>query len=318
MWQAFSEFELLLCFTYIVKEIKRSIKFKKGVILMDKHWTAQLPVKDLKSITPVSGGDVNDTYRIETGNKLYFLLVQPGRAEDFYAAEIAGLRDFEKAEITAPRVEDYGQISGDAYLLLDFLEEGSGSQKDLGELVAKLHLTHQKDSQFGYHLPYEGSDITFQNGWFNTWSELFIDQRLVQLHEEIIKRDLWSEQENQIFISVLEIIKGELNKHDSKPSLLHGDLWSGNYMFLNDGRPALFDPSPLYGDREFDLGATQVFGGFGSEFYEAYDSVYPLAEGAERRIEFYKLYLLLVHLVKFGEMYLGSVSSTMRNIISKE
>lgn len=71
---------------------------------MDKHWTAQLPVKDLKSITPVSGGDVNDAYRIETGNKLYFLLVQPGRAEDFYA-EIAGLRDFEKAEITAPRVE---------------------------------------------------------------------------------------------------------------------------------------------------------------------------------------------------------------------
>ncbi len=284
---------------------------------MNEQWTAQLPIKNIGKITPVSGGDVNDAYRIETDHGLYFLLVQPGRPGNFYAAEISGLRDFEKAGITAPRVEDYGQISGDAYLLLDFLEEGSGSQKDLGELVAKLHLTHQQDSQFGYHLPYEGSDITFQNGWFNSWSELFIDQRLVKLHEEIIKRNLWSGQENKIFISVLEIIQAELYKHDSKPSLLHGDLWSGNYMFLNDGRPALFDPSPLYGDREFDLGATQVFGGFGNEFYEAYNNIYPLGEGAELRIEFYKLYLLLVHLVKFGEMYLGSVSSTMRNIISK-
>ena len=284
---------------------------------MDKQWTSQLAVKNIKNITPVSGGDVNDAYRIETDNRLYFLLVQPNRGEDFYAAEIAGLRDFEKAGITAPHVEDYGQISGDAYLLLDFLEEGSGSQKDLGELVAKLHQTYQKDSQFGYHLSYEGSDITFQNGWFNSWSDLFINQRMIKLHKEISKKNLWNEQENEIFISVLEIIKEELTNHDSKPSLLHGDLWSGNYMFLNDGRPALFDPSPLYGDREFDLGATQVFGGFGSEFYEAYDNIYPLAEGAELRIEFYKLYLLLVHLVKFGEMYLGSVSSTMRNIISK-
>lgn len=284
---------------------------------MNEEWTAQLPIKDIKNVTSVSGGDVNKAYRIETDNRLYFLLVQPGRSEEFYAAEISGLRDFEKAGITAPHVEDYGKISGDAYLLLDFLEEGSGSQKDLGELVAKLHQTHQKDSQFGYHLPYEGSDITFQNGWFNSWSDLFINQRMTKLHKEISKKNLWNEQENEIFISVLEIIKEELTNHDSKPSLLHGDLWSGNYMFLNDGRPALFDPSPLYGDREFDLGATQVFGGFGSEFYEAYDNIYPLAEGAELRVEFYKLYLLLVHLVKFGEMYLGSVSSTMRNIISK-
>lgn len=284
---------------------------------MNTQWAAQLPVKDIKNITPVSGGDVNDAYRIETDNKLYFLLVQPNRDEDFYAAEMAGLKDFKKAGITAPVAEASGQIDGDAYLLLDFLEEGSGSQKDLGEMVAKLHQTHQKDFLFGYHLPYEGSDITFENGWFNSWSELFIDQRLLQLHKEIIKRNLWNEQENEKFVSVLEIIREELNKYDSEPSLLHGDLWSGNYMFLDNGQPALFDPSPLYGDREFDLGATQVFGGFGSEFYEAYDNIYPLEKGAEVRIEFYKLYLLLVHLVKFGEMYLGSVNSTMEKIICK-
>lgn len=98
---------------------------------MDKHWTAQLPVKDLKSITPVSGGDVNDAVtRIETGNKLYFPLVQPGRAEDFIKVEIAGFEDFEKAEIR-PRVEGYGQISV-MLITAGFSEEGSGSQEGPG------------------------------------------------------------------------------------------------------------------------------------------------------------------------------------------
>ena len=284
---------------------------------MNEKWSARLPVENINNIVPVGGGDVNDAYRIETDKGLYFLLVQPGRDEDFYAAEISGLKDFEQAGITVPRVKDHGQISGEAYLLLDFLEEGRGSQKDLGELVAKLHLTHQRDGKYGYNLPYEGSDITFSNGWFNSWSEIFVDQRLSKLHDEIVSRSLWDKSDNEMYLEVLEIIKEELKKHRSEPSLLHGDLWFGNYMFLDDGRPALFDPSPLYGDREFDLGATQVFGGFDSEFYEAYNNIYPLAAGAERRIDFYKLYLLLVHLVKFGEMYLGSVSSTMRNIISK-
>lgn len=285
---------------------------------MVEQWTAELPIKNIKSITSVSGGDVNEAYKIEADDKKYFLLVQRGRDEDFYAAEIAGLQDFEKAGITAPRVEEFGQISGDAYLLLSYLEEGvSGSQKDLGEMVAKLHLTHQEEGKFGYHLPYEGSDIRFENGWFNSWSDLFMDQRLSQLHEEILKRNLWSKQENKTFNTVLEVISEELNNHSSEPSLLHGDLWSGNYMFLDDGRPALFDPSPLYGDREFDLGATTAFGGFGQEFYEAYNDVYPLDAGAELRVEFYKLYLLLVHLVKFGDVYLGSVNSTMKQILSK-
>ena len=285
---------------------------------MNEKWSAQLPLEYIKNITPVSGGDVNEAYRIETENGIYFLLVQPNREADFYAAEISGLKDFERAGITAPRVIDYGQISGDAYLLLDFLEEGRGSQKDLGVMVAQLHMTYQKDGKYGYHLAYEGSDITFSNGWMDTWSEVFIDQRLTHLYKEINKQSLWSNKDDERFLEVLEIIKEELKTHQSKPSLLHGDLWAGNYMFLNDGSPALFYPSPLYGDREFDLGATQVFGGFGTDFYEAYDAAYPLEEGAAFRIEFYKLYLLLVHLVKFGKMYLGSVNSTMEKIINKK
>ncbi|NGD30690.1 fructosamine kinase family protein, partial [Staphylococcus aureus] len=77
----------------------------------------------------------------------------------------------------------------------------------------------------------------------------------------------------------------------------------------------LFDPAPLYGDREFDIGITTVFGGFTSEFYDAYNKHYPLAKGASYRLEFYRLYLLMVHLLKFGEMYRDSVTHSMDKIL---
>ncbi len=284
---------------------------------MNKDWQSQLPIENIQKITPVSGGDVNDAYKIESKEGDYFLLVQQNRSEDFYAAEIAGLEAFEAAGVRAPIVEAHGEINGDAYLLLNFLEEGrSGSQKELGQLVAKLHSNYEPNGKFGFDTPYEGSDITFENGWKDTWAELFVHQRLNQLRDEIMNRGLWSQDELDTYENVRETILEELEHHTSKPSLLHGDLWAGNYMFLTDGKPALFDPSPLYGDREFDLGATRVFGGFTQDFYDAYNEALPLSKGANERIKFYELYLLMVHLVKFGSLYAGSVNRTMKDILN--
>lgn len=283
---------------------------------MNKDWQSQLPIDNIKEMKPVSGGDVNEAYRIETTNGPYFLLVQHDRSDDFYAAEIAGLEAFEAADVTAPVVKGHGQINGDAYLLLSYLEEGhSGNQRELGKLVAKLHSHHEPHGKFGFHLPYHGSDITFENGWKDTWITIFVEQRLDQLRDEIVNRGLWSKEELSLFEKVREKIIKTLENHNSKPSLLHGDLWAGNYMFLSNGEPALFDPSPLYGDREFDLGATKVFGGFTNEFYDAYNEALPLSKGADDRIKFYELYLLMVHLVKFGSMYAGSVNRIMAEII---
>ena len=89
----------------------------------------------------------------------------------------------------------------------------------------------------------------------------------------------------------------------------------GNYMFLTNGQPALFDPAPLYGDREFDIGITTVFGGFTQEFYDEYNQQLPLAKGSQKRIEFYRLYLLMIHLLKFGGMYADSVQRSMKIIL---
>ena len=284
---------------------------------MKTQWQSQLPLDNIRSIVPVSGGDVNEAYRVETSQSPYFLLVQRQRSKDFFAAEVAGLNLFEKSGITAPIVIDSGEIDGDAYLLLSFLNEGTqGSQADLGSLVAKMHQQQQPDGKFGFDLPYEGGDVSFNNNWSDSWMTIFVERRLDHLKDRLVNQGLWIEDDVQTYHKVREKIVSSLRNHTSKPSLLHGDLWGGNYMFLENGQPALFDPAPLYGDREFDLGITTVFGGFTQAFYDAYNKHYPLSKGANERLEFYRLYLLMVHLLKFGSMYAGSVDRSMENILN--
>ena len=282
-----------------------------------ESWKSELPVSGIQDIVPVRGGDVNNAYRVDTDEGPSFLLVQPGRTPDFYAAEIRGLKLMAEAGITVPEVLADGRVGDDAYLLLEYLEEGTGSQRDLGSMVAKMHKSHHKDGLFGFDLPHEGGDIHFDAGWTTSWKQLFLENRMMPLRDRLTALGLWDESDLQTYAEVHEVMEAALIRHQSAPSLLHGDLWAGNYIFLSDGRPALFDPSPLYGDREFDLGATTVFGGFDGDFYAAYDEKYPLTDGAWERIRFYKLYLLMVHLVKFGSVYARSVNETMGDILDE-
>ena len=185
------------------------------------------------------------------------------------------MNEFENAGVTAPRVIASGEINGDAYLILSYLEEGGrGSQRELGQLVAKMHSQQQPDGKFGFSLLHEGGDISFDNTWTDTWKEIFIDRRMDHLRDELMRKGLWNEEDNNVYEQVRTVMVNELDNHESKSSLLHGDLWGGNYMFLTDGSPALFDPAPLYGDREFDLGITTVFGGFTEEFYDEYENIF--------------------------------------------
>ena len=248
---------------------------------MNEQWMSALPLDNVKDISPVSGGDVNEAFKVTTVEEdTFFLLVQRQRSEAFYAAEIAGLNEFENAGITAPRVIASGEINGDAYLLLSYLEEGGqGSQRELARLVARMHSQYQQDNKFGFRLPHEGADISFDNSWTETWKEIFINRRMDHLQDELLRVGLWKQEDKKMYERVRKVIVDELSNHTSKPSLLHGDLWGGNYMFLTNGQPALFDPAPLYGDREFDIGITTVFGGFTQEFYDEYNQQLPLAKG---------------------------------------
>lgn len=200
---------------------------------MKKDWQAQLPLDQISDISPVSGGDVNEAFKVTTTDDVYFLLVQRNRDKSFYAAEIAGLNAFEQAGITAPRVINSGEINGDAFLILSYLDEGtSGSQRELGQLVAKMHSQQQQDGQFGFDLPHEGGDISFDNSWSESWVEIFVERRMDHLRDELMRKGLWNAEDNKVYEQVRTVMINELEDHHSKPSLLHGDLWGGNYMFL--------------------------------------------------------------------------------------
>lgn len=282
---------------------------------MEQKWLEQLPLTDIKRTISVPGGDVNEAYRIETATETYFLLVQPKHPESFYTAEIAGLNEFKKATVRSPEVIASGEIDGDAYLILEFLKEGIGNQNDLGKLIAKMHQYHSTNHLFGFHEDYHGKDVSFKHEWTDSWLEMFVENKLDHMKNMLVEKNLWSDEELERYKQARAVIVHELEAHQSKPSLLHGDLWSGNYMFLENGQPALFDPAALYGDCEFDIGVSLVFGGFSQEFYDAYQAEYPLAEGYEKRLNFYRLYMLMLHLVKFGNSYADSVNQTLNDII---
>lgn len=247
----------------------------------------------------------------------YFLLVQKGKDKSFYAGEIEGLRLFEEIGIAGPRVIANGQVDENAYLLLSYIEEGSsGSQAELAKTVAKVHAYESPNGKFGFDHPHGGRDTSFTNQWSDSWIVVFVEGRLDVLRDQLNEMGLWDRDDIKTYEKAREIIVKELTNHKSKPVLVHGDLWGGNYMFLKDGTPALFDPSPLYGDREFDIGITTVFGGFTDEFYDIYKEILPLDERYQLRLEFYRLYLYMVHQVKFGNTYKSSVFRTLDNIIN--
>lgn len=283
---------------------------------MNQDWLSQLPIKKIKKVASVSGGDVNEAYAIENDEQKYFLLVQPNTSKKFFIAEAAGLKDLHQAGITVPEVYHLGEINGDAYLLISFLEEGhTKNYEALAKMIAKIHQTNPPNGQFGYPHPHQGGDTTFDNDWTDSWVELFIEKRLDLLRDEILKENKWNHQQANKFKQVRAVMMEELTNHPSEPSLLHGDLWGGNHMFLENGEPALFDPAPFYGDREFDLGVSTSFGVYPPKFYEVYQENYPMAAGYKQRFVYYRLYVFMVHLHKFGGIYESRVDQTMKEIL---
>lgn len=263
-------------------------------------------------LRPVAGGDVNLAFKAITAGEPLFLLVQPGRDESFFSAEIAGLQAMAQADIQVPRVLGSGAVSGQAYLLLSYIESGRGDQRDLGSLLAKLHRV--QGQAYGFHLDYPGQALTLDNTWQQDWAAFFVHQRLDRLAQALIQKGAWSQCEQSLYGQARSKILDQLSQHDSIPALLHGDLWAGNFMFDTQGQPYLIDPASFYGDREFDIGVSTVFPGFSPVFYQGYQEAYPLAPGHADRLEFYRLYFLMLHQVKFGQAYSKRVLVSMQQI----
>lgn len=263
-------------------------------------------------VSRVSGGDINDAYRLSAKGTSYFVKVNISELyPDMFLAEAKGLELMRsKSDFHIPEVLGQGEVKGHQFLVMEFLEQGSQSE-DFWELfAARLTGMHRSTNKiFGLdHSNFIGSLVQI-NTPCTSWAEFFARHRLAPLAEKAF-------DEGRLSKSAIDRLEGlyprleNLLPHEP-PSLLHGDLWSGNFMCGADGHATIYDPAVYYGHREMDLAMSKLFGGFDKRFYSAYCEEFPLESGWEERIALHNLYPLLVHVVLFGGGYSGQVQSIL-------
>ncbi len=270
----------------------------------------------------VGGGDINDAYGLwlSNGRRIFMKSNRPQNLS-FFVTECEGLKAMEATgTVSVPEVLGLGCDSarGISFLLLSY-EESRGRNRDywsvLGCELAAMHNADAsafvKGGKYGFlHDNYIGAGFQ-ENTPESDWITFFGKHRLrVQLDRA--ERYL-SDEDKKNAAYLLEHLDRFLIEPEH-PSLLHGDLWGGNVICGPDGKAWLIDPASYVGFYEADLAMTELFGGFGAEFYSAYESINPLKEGYENRREIYNLYHLLNHLNLFGGGYLYSVRNILGSI----
>ena len=272
----------------------------------------------IKKKTAVSGGDINEAYHLLlTNGEEVFLKRNAAAAPDFFPAERSGLEALKAAGANTPEVLAYGKTGSNAhYLLLGYVRRGS-QRRDywtaLGHQLAKLHRAPTAGFTPGGTYGFVGDNYIGQtrqaNAPANNWVEFFRRRRLApQMH---MASPCLEAEDRRRCRALLDHLEQYLTE-PGFPSLLHGDLWSGNVMPDCNGSAMLIDPAVYVGHHETDLAMTELFGGFSPAFYEAYHEILPSEPGYADRREIYHLYHLLNHLNLFGRSYLSSVRRILR------
>ena len=264
----------------------------------------------------VGGGCISQTARLQftDGTKLFLKWASRRDAVSGLFSEearsLAALRD--AGSLRVPGVIDTQDDDEEfRYILLEWLEPGHATSKSWRELGSALAALHRNQStQFGWRSNNFIGSLPQSNTAHDSWVDFWRDQRLrpqmARAEARFGKRDTGRLER---LLADLDSLIGIGNEEG--PSLLHGDLWSGNVHILNDETPAVIDPSTYYGHREVDLAMSKLFGGFDTEFYRAYEASWPRNEGADERTLVYQLYYLLVHVNLFGGSYVSSTMSAV-------
>jgi fructosamine-3-kinase len=275
--------------------------------------SAKLAVKiQINQAERVNGGDINETYRLDTNEGNWFLKINDGRRfPDLFAKEFTGLQTLRSTgAFTLPEPVCHGHIYGRGFLVTSFMEKG-GAVNDFWEQFARSlsQLHRNTNTHFGFFESNYIGTIKQFNTPYSTWSVFYAFNRLMPLVKQaydryVIDKSMTGQLE-QLCKKLPSIFPEE------PPALLHGDLWSGNFMVGPEGKPCVYDPAVYYGHREMDLAMTRLFGGFDTRFYYAYQDIYPLANGWQQRIGICQLYPLLVHALLFGGSYVENIREVL-------
>lgn len=266
----------------------------------------------ITSESTVSGGSINRSFRIGTNNGDLFLKYNASAPKDFFEKEAEGLKLLKSAStnIRIPDVVAYGSPSGDSpgFLVIEFIDSGSsGNAAEFGASMAELHQTHSE--QFGLSEDNYIGSLPQSNQNHSDWSAFFSEERIKPQLKMAVDSGKMPTKVNEQW----ERISGKLGRllPDTEPSLVHGDLWGGNYLYDGEGRAVLIDPAVYYGHPEMDLAFSKMFGGFSGKFYSGYESVYSLEVNFEERVPIYNLYPLLVHVNLFGGHYISQAKNVL-------
>lgn len=279
----------------------------------------------------VGGGDINTAMKISGANQAqagqgqadqdYFLKLNSAQLLGMFEAEAAGLS--EMAGVGAIRVPVpvcTGVAGSQAFIVMEYLQMGGrGSMCAFAEQLAQMH-RHRRDqsgpAQYGWHRENTIGSTPQINDWTQDWIRFWSEQRLGYQLELAASRGIGSTAINK-GESLRERLAEFFTDYQPEPSLLHGDLWSGNYGFVSSGEAVIFDPATYFGDREADLAMTELFGGFGGEFYAGYNASWPLDVGYSVRKQLYNVYHILNHFNMFGGGYGAQAESMMGRLLAE-
>lgn len=261
-----------------------------------------------QNIRIIGGGDISKAYAFRYKTQDYFIKINRKSVyPSMFEREADGLRLLASTNcIEIPEVIYAGFAEDFQFLLLHFINSGKRVPDFMSNFGASLADLHKNTNvHFGLdHDNYIGS-LPQSNKKNTDWETFFMEERLNPLlkmgtDKGLVDKAIRNRFE-AFFRKMNELFPTEI------PALLHGDLWSGNYMTGNSGKACLYDPAVYYGHREADLAMTTLFGGFDTEFYEAYHAHFPLEPDWKNRLPFYNLYPLLVHVNLFGGAYVESI-----------
>jgi len=265
----------------------------------------------------VHGGNINECHRLETERGSVFLKVADARVRSMLEAEAEGLRELAGAgAVRVPKVLALGEAAGSAYMALEWIDFAPGkgeAETRLGEELARQH--RSSATRFGWHRDNTIGSTGQQNAWADDWVAFFRERRLrPQLELARSKKTPARLQDRGAHL--LDRLEQFFATYRPMPSLLHGDLWGGNWAADAHGEPVIFDPAVYFGDREADLAMTRLFGGFGPGFYAAYETAWRPDPGAPRRVALYNLYHVLNHLNLFGGAYARQAEAMIDRLLA--
>lgn len=270
---------------------------------------------DVQHYEKIQGGDINDAFCLITSVGKYFLKVNDkNKYPLMFEKEARGLELLQKnCSIIIPQSVKSGITDDKQWLILEWLEKGIPQKKMWQKFGEALAIMHKKPKNyFGFNEDNFIGSLKQLNKEHTDWVSFYTECRIMPLVKTLFDQGDFSSKDIQLANSFCKKLESIFPKEPA--SLVHGDLWAGNYLVHSSGYAAIYDPAVYFGHREMDIGMSKLFGGFDQQFYNSYNETYPLEKDWQKRLRVTQLYPLLVHSVLFGGHYISSAKKCLSRL----